>query len=379
MVSSILDSDMDFQIVLLAVVIAGFVIMYFLLKQQFRSKTDTELSTLVDQVFGKSAEKIAEQSKRLLESDKETIKADLSNKHQMIESLVTRLQKDLEKRQSELRTLEQDRSHKFSELSTSLSEHRKLTGELAQTTEQLSRVLSNNQARGEWGERIIEDLMRANGLMEGVHYAKQTKQISNTSRPDITLLLPNNRVVPVDVKFPYSDIQKLSATKDKNERTRLLKQFGSNIKLKIDKVAEYIQPDSNTLDYAIMFVPNEMVFSFINQQFPDVVDVAMKKRVLIVSPFTFLIVARTVLESYRNFMIGGKLKDVIKHIDSFVQEWQKFSEKLSKYGRSIGTLQTDYDDLMGTRYRQLEKKVESVRTITQGSLLDESDEKKLLE
>ena len=165
----------------------------------------------------------------------------------------------------------------------------------------------NNQQR-QWGERIIEDLLSANGLKEGVHYARQLPLGDGTLRPDISLLLPNDRVVAVDVKFPYQEMQKMTIAETKSQQQVHLKQFRRDIKDKIDKVAKYILPGEKTLDYAILFVPNEMLFSFINQKFPDLIDEAMAKRVLVVSPFTFLIVARTVMESYRNFMIGDKLK-----------------------------------------------------------------------
>ncbi|OGJ22236.1 MAG: hypothetical protein A3J60_02310 [Candidatus Pacebacteria bacterium RIFCSPHIGHO2_02_FULL_46_9] len=370
---------MDFEVLILIIVVAGFVVLYFFLRQLFSRRSDAEMTKLVDEVFGRSAEKIAEQSKRLLAADKDAIKTDLANKQQMLEGLVTRLQKDLGVRQDELRNLEKDRSHKFAEIVTSLTENRKITGELAQSTEQLAKVLSNNQARGEWGERIIEDLLRVNGLIEGVHFARQTQQIGGTARPDITLLLPNDRVVPVDVKFPYADIQKLAASDNVTEKAQLIKQLRTNIRAKISKVAEYIQPEANTLDYAILFVPNEMVFSFLNQKFPEVLDEALRQRVIVVSPFSFIIVARTVRESYRNFMIGGKLKEVIKHIDGFVAEWSKFSDQLSKYGRSLSTLQNDYEALMGTRYRQLERRIEQVKTVTQGSLSAGVEQKQLID
>jgi DNA recombination protein RmuC len=125
-------------------------------------------------------------------------------------------------------------------------------------------------------------------------------------------------------------------------------------------VAKYIDPSSKTLDYSILFVPNEMVFSYINQQMPNIVDLALGKRVLIVSPFTFLIVARTVMESYRNFMMADKLRDIVGYVDEFVLEWSKFKEKFEKYGRTLGSLQNDYTDLMGTRVKQMEKKVEKI-------------------
>lgn len=363
-------------IIILVVIIAGFVTLYILLQKQLVNKpqADAELESMVHKVFGMSIGKITEQSKHALEGEKELIKTDLNNKQQIIEKLVKQLQEDLSKRQDEIRDLERDRTKKFSEITTAIDEHRKLTDELKVSTHQLATVLSNNQQRGEWGERIIEDLLKANGLMEGVHYARQSFMGTSSLKPDIMLLLPNNRTVAVDVKFPYAEIQKMALTDNKSAKQAHLKQFASDLKTKIKKVSEYIDPSHDTLDYAIMFVPNEMVFSFINQKFPDLVDDAISKRVLIVSPFTFLIVARTVMESYRNFMIGDQLKEVVKYIDEFVNEWDKFKGQFEKYGRSISTLHSAYEELSGTRVRQMERRIDNVKSVQQGTILaDKTD------
>jgi DNA recombination protein RmuC len=363
------------MISIIVVLIAGFVGLYLALQYQLRQSQpkSNELEDMVNKVFGMSVARIAAQSKQILQSEKETIKTDLDNKQQVIEKLVKQVQQDLQRQQDELHLLEKERTKQFGHITTAIDEHRKLTDELKVSTKQLATVLSNNQQRGEWGERIIEDLMQANGLIEGVHYVRQSKLGTSTLRPDITLLLPNKRNVAVDVKFPYSEIQKMAIAETKDAKQAHLKQFAIDLKQKITKVALYIDPSQDTLDYAILFVPNEMVFSFINQQFPDLVDEAMGKRVMIVSPFTFLIVARTVMESYRNFMVGDKLKEVVKYIDEFVGEWSKFKEKFDKYGRSLHTLQSDYEELTSTRIRQMDRKIDKVQSYRQGQLAGGKD------
>lgn len=366
-------------VIIIVLLVVGFVGLYLLVRQLLTQNQpkQTELEDMVNKVFGMSVAKIAAQSKQILEGEKETIKTDLENKQQVIEKLVKQVQADLQRQQDELHTLEKERTKQFGSITTAIDEHRKLTDELKVSTKQLASILSNNQQRGEWGERIIEDLMQSNGLIEGVHYSRQSKLGTSTMRPDIMLLLPNKRTVAVDVKFPYAEIQKLANAETKEAQQNHLKQFALDLKQKITKVALYIDPAQDTLDYAILFVPNEMVFSFINQKFPELVDEAMGKRVMIVSPFTFLIVARTVMESYRNFMVGDKLKEVVKYIDEFVGEWTKFKDKFDKYGRSIATLQTDYEELTTTRIRQMDKKIDKVQSYRQGQLAEPIKEKVL--
>jgi len=365
---------------LILILLAGFAALFWYLKTHISSQTkETDLEDMVNRIFGLTTQKIAEQSRQILQSEKETIHVDLENKHQAIEKLVQSLHDEMKVRQQELRTLEQDRTQKFAELTTTLEQHRKLADELRISTQQLASVLSNNQTRGAWGERIIEDLLQANGLIEGIHYLKQTKLQETTLRPDITLLLPNHRNVPVDVKFPYSEIQKMANAETKEAKEVHLRQFGSDLKTKITKVAAYIDPSFNTLDYAILFVPNEMVFSFINQRFPELVDEAMAKRVIMVSPFTFLIVARTVMESYRNFMVEDKLRDILQYITEFVGEWGKFKEDFSKFGRSIEALRSGYDTLIHTRSNQMDRKISKIESYQQTSLLNSVEAKKVAE
>jgi DNA recombination protein RmuC len=362
---------MTFEVVVISILIIGFFGLYLAVRQLLSRDTQVkELESVVQQVFGKSAHLVAQQSRDILQGEKEIISNSLTHQHRSIETMVDTIKRDLEKRQQEIRTLEQDRVRKFSELTTALESHRKLADELSISTKKLAEVLSNNQARGEWGERIIEDLMQANGLMEGVHYVRQLHLKNSTLRPDITLLLPDKRYIAVDVKFPYSEIQKLADSSSKEQQKLYLQQLSKNLQTKIDKVAEYIDPSSHTLDYAILFVPNEMIFSFLNQKLPEVIDHAFKRRVLLVSPFTFLVVARTMLESYRNFMISDSLRDAVIQVDEFVREWGRFKDQFDKYGRSLKTLQTDYEELTGTRVRQMERKIEKIETIRQGGALE---------
>jgi DNA recombination protein RmuC len=350
-----------------------------LLEKQSTDQQQKELEDMVNKVFGMTANKIALQSKTILAGEKDTIKTDLANKQEVIEKLVKQLQEDMKDRQDEIREIEKKQIDKISQVTTAVEEHRKLTDELRVSTQQLAKVLSNNQTRGAWGERIIEDLLQANGLQEGLHYLRQSRLGDSAMKPDITLLLPDKRNVPVDVKFPYQEVQKMSLTEDRSERNAHMQQFKRDLKVKVDKVAAYISPENDTLDYAILFVPNEMLFSFINQKFPDIVDEALAKKVLLCSPFSFLAVARTVMESYRNFMMGKKVKEVIKHIDAFVIEWQKYQQEFDKLGSNFDKVAKSFTELSGVRRRQLDKKIEKIDQYRGAALPESSENRQLIE
>lgn len=360
---------------ILILLIVGFSIVLFLLVSKGKSVQQQALRSLVDEVFGLTNERVTAQSKQVLEGQREIIQNDLQNKQSQLNDLIKGMSELVDKRQVEIKQLEKERAEQFGSLAKQLQEQQRVTELLRSRTEELTRVLSSNQSRGGWGERIIEDLLRSNGLQKGVHYLVQSDIGKTGQRPDITLLLPDHRLVPVDVKFPFSALQQWAGTDDGAQKKLLVKQFSQDVKKHVDKVAQYILPEEGTLDYVVLFVPNEAVFSFLNQHLPEVVDYAMSKRVLITSPFTFLIVARTIIESYRNFLLGDKLRGVLEQIDGFVQEWGKYRESLDKFGRAVESLGTSYKELTTTRTKQLEKRVTSVQNIGQKALSSSTKEK----
>lgn len=355
-------------IVLVAMVVIGFGLVLFLLSKLSGQSNAQTMRGIVDEVFGLTNERVTAQSKQVLEGQREIIQTDLQNKQSQLNDLIKGMSELVDKRQQEIKQLEKERAEQFGSLAKQLQEQQRVTEQLRSRTEELTRVLSSNQSRGGWGERIIEDLLRSNGLQKGVHYLVQSDIGKTGQRPDITLLLPDRRLVPVDVKFPFSALQQWAGTDDQSQKKLYVKQFALDVKKHIDKVANYIMPEEGTLDYVVLFVPNEAVFSFLNQHLPDVVDYAMSQRVLITSPFTFLIVARTIIESYRNFLLGDKLRGVLEQIDGFVQEWGKYRLSVEKFGRAIDSLSLSYKELNTTRTHQLEKRIERVQNIGQKAL-----------
>lgn len=322
---------------------------------------------MMNQVYGELSDKILAQTKSVLETDKEAILKDNKHSKEVIERLVTDLKTEIDARQKEIRSLEQDRNTKFGEITRAISEHRKITEALTVSTQSLAQILSNNQVRGQWGERIIEDILQSAGLIESIHYERQKALGKSGSIPDITLLLPNKRKVAIDVKFPYAQVQLMVNAADAATKRQYLKLFEKDVKEKILQLDKrgYINLEAGTLDYAILFVPNEQLFSYINQQFPHLIDEAMNKKIMIVSPFTFLIVARTVMEAYRNFMIENNLRTIIGHINHFVTEWDRFKLDFDKFDVSLAKLRDHFDQIHTTRYKQMDLRLRRVREYEQ--------------
>ncbi|MDD5013229.1 MAG: DNA recombination protein RmuC [Candidatus Pacebacteria bacterium] len=258
-----------------------------------------------------------------------------------------------------LHEAERERLGEFNALKTILQEHKILTGELKESTEGLKNVLSNNQSRGKWGEEIADSLLKNIGFVSGEHYISNTAQETNSNRPDFTIFLPDKKKLNIDVKFPYAALVKFEETNDK----KYLADFARDVKQKVKEVSsrDYINPEENTVDFVILFVPNERIFSYIYDKLGDVWKEALKKKVVIAGPFSFTAILRMVYQSYKSFMYYENLGEIINLIKVFEQEYDKFNQELDTLGSKLKTVNDQYDKVSVTRNKKLTRIVDKIK------------------
>jgi len=247
-----------------------------------------------------------------------------------------------------------------SELKGQMEASQKGINELSDTTSQLRQILSSSQARGQWGERMVEDILNFIGLVEGVNYAKQIQE--GGDRPDFTFYLPKDRHINMDVKFPLSHYENYLAAESENDRKSEKKAFLSDVRNHIKEIDKrnYINPEAGTVDYVLMFIPNESIYSFLNQEDKELIDFSLSKRILLCSPITLYAILSLIRQAVSNFSLEQRAGDMQTMVSAFKEQWEKFIEKLNALGKSIGTIQKHYDDLSGPRARQLEKPMDKI-------------------
>ena len=133
-----------------------------------------------------------------------------------------------------MHTLESDRERKFGELSEQLSLQHEGLSSLLQTTQSLREALSSTKARGQWGERMAEDVLQLAGFVENVNYRKQRALEGARGVPDFTFMLPNDLLLYMDVKFPFDNyLRYCDATSDldrKRHRDAFLRDVRARVK-----------------------------------------------------------------------------------------------------------------------------------------------------
>lgn len=287
----------------------------------------------------------------------------LDAKKDLILESVKNMRNEINQSQERLVQNDHKRSTEFENLRTLMGEQKTITQSLQVTTDDLRKVLSNNQMRGSFGQEVAEDLLKMAGFVKGQNYTSQEQQESG-KKPDFTVILPDGTKINIDVKFPFQALQRYQETKDSEQQKQYLGEFKSDIKAKIREVTtrDYINPQEKTVDFVIMFIPNEMIFSFIYEKFDDVWRDGMAKKVVMCGPFGFTAILRMVQQSYENFKYQKDLHNIIAHIKTFETEYMKFSESLDTLGEKMSSAVKQYETVSGVRDRQLLKVIDKIKS-----------------
>jgi len=238
----------------------------------------------------------------------------------------------------------------------------------------LRQALASPKARGQWGERMADDVLRAAGMIEGVNYRKQTA-IAGGTIPDVTFLLPRDVLLHMDVKFPVDNyLRHLEAATDAERQTTCV-AFLRDVRSRIKELANrgYADP-STTAGYVLLFIPNESVYSFIQEHDREVGDLALSQGVVLCSPFTLFAVLGVIRKAVDSALLERSADEILVALGRFSDQWTRFSDHVDKLGKQLATVQGTYDELATTRRGQLEKRLDEIDAIrTRRGLADDGE------
>ena len=290
---------------------------------------------------------------------------ELQAKKELIDQQLTRMTAEMEKVASMVTEYEKDRSQKFGELTRGIQAITKQTDDLTSTTNALKEALSSSQARGQWGQRMADDVLQLAGFVEGVNYRQQQTQSDSGQRPDYTFFLPNGQSVNMDVKFPLTNYLRYLEEESPAERELRRKAFLRDVRTHVKELSsrEYISADGATVDYVLMFIPNESIYSFIHQEDVEILDDALAAKVILCSPMTLFAVLAVIRQSVENFAMQQTSGEMLALFGNFRKQWDLFISGLDKLGERIGAVQKEYSTLTTTRRNQLEKPLSRIEDL----------------
>ena len=334
----------------------------------------------VEEAVEAAVARVASEAREAFDSRLATGKTELEQRHRAIDEQVRGFSDQAETIRQALSLLQASAENQHGSIKAELKNAIEKTSELDQTTRRLALVLSNPTARGKWGERMAEDILRVAGMKEGISYLRQTK-VASGRVPDYTFLLPKNEKLHMDVKFPLAaHAEYLEASSDgvRNEAARKLRQaVRSDVSSLVGREG-YLDPQE-TIDCVLMFIPHDGVYAAIHEHCRDEVDRALEQGVLICSPSTLLAVLVIVRKAMDTFALERSAQEILEVLGTFETQWDKFTEAIETVSGRADSLRKSVDQLMpgGTRRNMLEKQLEKINLLRESNALKSDDREEL--
>ena len=336
-------------------------------QERFQSALEqlkTEFSSLSRKALSENTNEFLKLADLRLEKQSSQGEQQLDSKKKLIDARLDEMGQKLSDLNKLIQTTERQRSESHGVLKTQIERTTQATHRLTDTTSQLREALAHPQRRGQWGERMAEDVLRLAGLIEGINYARQ-KQLKGGTRPDFTFMLPGERCVHMDVKFPLSNYLKVLDANDDHARQVATGLFLRDVRTRIKEVTtrDYIDPAGGTVDYVLVFIPNEQVYNFIHEHDAQLLDDAMRQKVVLCSPLTLYAILAVIRRAMDNFHLEQNSKQILELLAEFKKQWAKYTEGMDTMGKRLESAMKEYQQLSGLRTQKLDRQLDKIEDL----------------
>ncbi len=305
----------------------------------------------------------------------EELKRDRENRFREAEALKSELRSTRDELQKQFHRVNMTVDTKLSESSKQLNERLDKSshvignlqkelgkmGEIGAKIENLDKILRAPKGRGSMGEQTLEELL--NNIFPATMWARQVT-IGRAGMVD-AVVKTSNGIIPIDAKFPLPAFEALVNAQDDKERDEALREFQRNVKSRINEVAKYIQPTEGTMDFAILFLPNENIYYEAAVRSVELSDYARTKKVLLTGPNTMLYVLQVLLQAYQSQQFASKAKEALAQLAGVRNQAHKLDEAVALVEKHLGNAGAKLGDVKKEN-EKLQIRIEKVTELETG-------------
>jgi DNA recombination protein RmuC len=215
--------------------------------------------------------------------------------------------------------------------------------ELASQVTSLQSVLTNKQQRGAFGQGRMEMIVQ-DGLPKGCYQFQFT--LSNNSRPDCAVFLPDQRPLVIDAKFPLEAVTALRDARNDDERKHAAARVRQDIGRHVGDIAQKYLIRGETQDLALMFVPSESVYLELHEGFDDLVQKAMRAQVVIVSPALLMLAISVIQQIQKDARMREAADQIHAEVGHLMDDLKRMHERVLKLQQHFGQANEDVRQIL---------------------------------
>jgi len=304
--------------------------------------------------------------------EEKTIKLSDQNKNQ-VETILQPLRQQLVDFRNRIDVVYKTEGDDRTTLKTQIEQLRLLNIRITDEAQALTHALKGQaQARGAWGELVLERLLESSGLRRDEDYiAQETRPGADGKpiRPDIILRLPGQRHLVIDSKVSLVDYEQAVNASDPSARDAARKAHATAVKKRIQELAGKSYEDAGELftpEYVFMFVPIEPAFAMALEVEPTLYEWAFDRKVILVTASGLLVALRTVATIWKQDRQTRNVQEIARRGGLLYDKFAGLYGDLEELGRHLSKARESYDEVLG-----------KLRT-GRGNLLSQVEELKML-
>jgi DNA recombination protein RmuC len=290
--------------------------------------------------------------------NQESASATLLAREEAIKQLVEPLRQALARQEERAQALERTHLESAGKLSGQIENLVKVQDLLQRETRNLSTALRRPEVRGRWGEVTLRRVVELAGMSEHCDFTEQGQVNTDTGsalRPDLIVHMPDDREIVVDAKTPLDAYLAAVEAQDDTARDEALTRHARQVVERVRELGRksYWEQFEHSPEFAVLFLPGDQFLSGALAKNPDLIEDALKQRIIVTTPSTLMALLKVIAYGWRQSRVTENAREIRELGQDLHKRFLVFAGHLQKVGRSFGSAIDAYNSAVGSLERNV--------------------------